>query len=114
MAKFKVAVIVGSNRRESINRKLAQALAKLGAAKADFRVVQIDDLPIYNQDHEADLPKPVVRSRPNSPWRTRCCSSPPSIVARFPRRSRTLSTGARGPGARTRGPARSPRSPALR
>ena len=31
MAQFKVAVIVGSNRRESINRKLAQALAKLGA-----------------------------------------------------------------------------------
>ena len=61
MAKFKVAVIVGSNRRESVNRKLAQALAKLGAAKADFSFAQIDDLPIYNQDHEADLAKPVVR-----------------------------------------------------
>ena len=61
MAQFKVAVVVGSNRRESINRKLAQALAKLGAAKADFGFAQIDDLPIYNQDHEADLPKPVAR-----------------------------------------------------
>ena len=30
MAQFKVALIVGSNRRESVNRKLAQALAKLG------------------------------------------------------------------------------------
>ena len=61
MAKFKVAVIVGSNRRNSINKKLAQALAKLGAAKANFSFAQIDDLPIYNQDHEADLPKAVVR-----------------------------------------------------
>jgi chromate reductase, NAD(P)H dehydrogenase (quinone) len=61
MAKFKVAVVVGSNRRDSINKKLAQALAKLGTAKADFSVAQIDDLPIYNQDHEANLPGPVVR-----------------------------------------------------
>lgn len=61
MAKFKVAVIVGSNRRESINKKLAQALAKLGAGEADFGIARIDDLPIYNQDHEADLPKPVAR-----------------------------------------------------
>ena len=61
MAKYKIAVVVGSNRRDSINRKLAQALAKLGAARADFKIVQIDDLPIYNQDHEADLPKPVAR-----------------------------------------------------
>jgi chromate reductase, NAD(P)H dehydrogenase (quinone) len=61
MAKFKVSVVVGSNRRDSINKKLAQALAKLGADKADFSFAQIDDLPIYNQDHESDLPKPVAR-----------------------------------------------------
>src|SRR5687767_118464 len=61
MAKFKVAVIVGSNRRDSINKKLSHALAKLGSPEADFSFVQIDDLPIYNQDHEVDLPKPVAR-----------------------------------------------------
>jgi chromate reductase len=61
MAKFKVAVIVGSNRRESVNRKLAQALARLGADKFVFSLVQIDDLPLYNQDLEAELPKSVVR-----------------------------------------------------
>jgi chromate reductase len=54
-------LIVGSNRRESINRKLAQALAKLGGARLDVRFVQIDDLPIYNQDDEANLPASVVR-----------------------------------------------------
>ena len=56
-----VAVIVGSNRRESINRKLALALIKLGAGKFDARIVRIDDLPIYNQDNEGSLPPEVVR-----------------------------------------------------
>ncbi|MGP0089286.1 MAG: NADPH-dependent FMN reductase [Xanthobacteraceae bacterium] len=61
MAKFKVAVIVGSNRRESLNRALAQALAKLGADQFTFSFVQIDDLPLYNQDHETQLPERVAR-----------------------------------------------------
>src|ERR1700691_2773250 len=56
-----IAVIVGSNRRESINRKLAQALIKLGAGKFDAKIVRIDDLPIYNQDNEGSLPPEVVR-----------------------------------------------------
>jgi chromate reductase len=61
MAKFKIALIVGSNRRESVNRKLAQALAKLGARDFAVSFVRIDDLPMYNQDLEADLPASVVR-----------------------------------------------------
>jgi len=61
MPNFKVAVIVGSNRRESINRQLAQALARLGAGKLEFRFTEIGDLPMYNQDHEAELPKSVAR-----------------------------------------------------
>ena len=35
MAKLKLGVIVGSNRRDSINRKLAEALVKLGSAAFD-------------------------------------------------------------------------------
>lgn len=61
MTKFKVAVIVGSNRRESINRRLAEALIRLGEAKFAAHIVQIDDLPLYNQDIEAELPDSVVR-----------------------------------------------------
>ncbi|PTM42054.1 NADPH-dependent FMN reductase [Bosea sp. 124] len=53
MAPFKLAIIVGSNRKASINRKLAQALAKLGSASFTPHFVQIDDLPMYNQDLEA-------------------------------------------------------------
>jgi chromate reductase, NAD(P)H dehydrogenase (quinone) len=60
-AKPQIAVIVGSNRRESINRRLAQALIKLGAGKFEGKIVRIDDLPIYNQDNEANLPPEVVR-----------------------------------------------------
>jgi chromate reductase len=61
MSPIKVAVIVGSNRRESINRRLAHALVKLAGDGLDFRLVQIDDLPLYNQDDEANLPPAVVR-----------------------------------------------------
>jgi chromate reductase len=61
MAIPQIAVIAGSNRRDSINRKLAQALAKLGAGKFDAQLVRIDDLPMYNQDLEASLPAEVVR-----------------------------------------------------
>jgi chromate reductase len=61
MPKPQIAVIVGSNRRESINRKLAQALIKLGADKFDAKIVRIDDLPIYNQDHEGNLTSEVKR-----------------------------------------------------
>jgi chromate reductase len=61
MALPHIAVIVGSNRRESINRKLAQALVKLGAGKFDARIVRIDGLPLYNQDHEGNLAPEVVR-----------------------------------------------------
>ena len=61
MAKIKIAAIVGSNRRESINAKLAHALASLGADRAEFEFVPIGDLPLYNQDLEAELPQSVVR-----------------------------------------------------
>lgn len=61
MHKFKLGLIVGSNRRESINRKLAQALAKLGADAFEPTIIRIDDLPLYNQDLEAALPEQVAR-----------------------------------------------------
>src|ERR1700686_5334037 len=61
MPKPTIAVIVGSNRKESINRKYAQALVKLGADKFDATFVPIDDLPMYNQDNEGNLPAEGVR-----------------------------------------------------
>jgi len=61
MSKFKLGIIVGSNRRESINRRLAQALATLGTGQFEANFIQIDDLPIYNQDNEQPVPAPVAR-----------------------------------------------------
>src|ERR671935_1020325 len=61
MAKVKIAVVVGSNRRESINAKLAQALARLGCEQAEFNFVSIGELPLYNQDLEGELPPSVLR-----------------------------------------------------
>ena len=61
MAKLKLAIIVGSNRRESLNRKLAQALAKLGEGAFDVSFVQIDDLPMFNQDLESNRPESTLR-----------------------------------------------------
>ena len=61
MAKHKLGVIVGSNRRASINRRLAAALARLGGGAFEARFLQIDDLPMYNQDFEQPAPAPVAR-----------------------------------------------------
>jgi chromate reductase len=56
---YKIAVVVGSLRRESYNRQLADAVMKLGPDDFSFQTVQIDDLPLYNQDDDAQ-PAPAV------------------------------------------------------
>jgi chromate reductase, NAD(P)H dehydrogenase (quinone) len=60
---YTVAVIVGSLRRDSINRKLAKALAKLGQSKFRFNFVEIGDLPIYDEDLWQDPPASVLRMK---------------------------------------------------
>jgi chromate reductase len=47
-----VAVLVGSLRRESVNRKLALALEKLAPASLRLDMVDLGDMPLYNQDLE--------------------------------------------------------------
>ncbi|TFW05577.1 NAD(P)H-dependent oxidoreductase [Oxalobacteraceae bacterium OM1] len=53
-----VAVLVGSLRRDSINRKLANALCKLAPPELNLQIVEIGDLPLYNQDLDANPPEP--------------------------------------------------------
>ncbi len=55
-----IAVLVGSLRRDSINRKLAKALETIGAERFDFRYPDLD-LPLYNEDLWADPPPGVVQ-----------------------------------------------------
>src|SRR6187399_2846937 len=47
-----IGYIIGSLRKESINRKLANALIKLGPADFSFKELKIGDLPLYNQDDD--------------------------------------------------------------
>jgi chromate reductase len=56
-----VAVINGSLRQASINGRLARALIKLAAPRLTLSLLRIDDLPLFNQDMENDLPAPVSR-----------------------------------------------------
>jgi len=53
-----LAVLVGSLRQDSINRKLAFALQKLAIGQFDFRFVDMD-LPLYNDDLWGAVPDKV-------------------------------------------------------
>ena len=61
MGPYQIAVLVGSLRRESFNRKLASAIAELAPADFVFQQLQIDDLPLYNQDDDAGQAASVKR-----------------------------------------------------
>jgi chromate reductase len=58
---YKIAVAVGSLRQESVNRKLADALAKLGQSKFEFSYLEFNALPLYNDDLWPDVPAAVTR-----------------------------------------------------
>ena len=51
-----VAVLVGSLRKDSINRKVANALVEVAPAELKLSIVEIGQLPIYNQDGDANPP----------------------------------------------------------
>ena len=53
---FNVAVLVGSLRKDSINRKVANALRELAPASLALGIVEIASLPLYNQDDDANPP----------------------------------------------------------
>ncbi|WP_342336220.1 NAD(P)H-dependent oxidoreductase [Burkholderia pseudomallei] len=53
---YRIAVIVGSLRRESFNRALANAVASLSPADLSFEPLDIGSLPLYSQDYDADFP----------------------------------------------------------
>jgi len=63
MNRYNIAVIVGSIRKDSLNRKLADALVKLAPPEFSFRTVRIDDLPLYNQDDDGKPVAAVTRLR---------------------------------------------------
>ena len=61
MSQYQIAVIVGSLRKDSFNRKLASAVVKLAPSEFSFKQLQISDLPLYNQDDDTHQAEPVLR-----------------------------------------------------
>jgi chromate reductase, NAD(P)H dehydrogenase (quinone) len=57
----KIAVFVGSLRKESFNRKMAKALMALAPESLTLEIVEIGALPLYNQDYDDE-------GKPLPPW----------------------------------------------
>ncbi|WP_414153990.1 NADPH-dependent FMN reductase [Pseudomonas sp. BNK-43-a] len=61
---YSVAVVVGSLRKDSYNRKVARALSELAPSSLALKIIEIGDLPLYNEDVEAaGVPAPWQRFR---------------------------------------------------
>ncbi len=58
-----VAVLIGSLRKESLNRKIAMALDEIAAPALRLAPIEIGELAMYNQDLDDDPPKPWVAFR---------------------------------------------------
>ncbi|GAB2459507.1 NADPH-dependent FMN reductase [Comamonas humi] len=61
MAQYHIAVIVGSLRKDSFNRQLANAVIKLAPQDFSLQIVPINELPLYNQDQDSAVPDVVNR-----------------------------------------------------
>ena len=63
MASRKVAVIVGSLRKESFTRKVAKTLMLLAPPTLDMEIVEIGQLSLYNQDEDDNPPATYLEFR---------------------------------------------------
>ena len=60
---YKIAIIVGSLREGSINRKIARSMCAIRGDNLECSIVEIGDLPLYNQDSDTNPPEQYVRFR---------------------------------------------------
>lgn len=60
---MKIGVFVGSLRKESYNRKVAQALIHLAPKSLELNIIEIGQLPFFNQDDEPNPPQAWVEFR---------------------------------------------------
>lgn len=56
-------MIVGSIASNSLNKRVAAAMMRLGPVDVEFEVVEISRLPLYSQDQDSDAPEPVAEFR---------------------------------------------------
>jgi chromate reductase len=61
MIQYHIAVVVGSLRQASYNRRLANAVVNMAPSYFSFKQVQIGDLPLYNQDDDDNQADSVKR-----------------------------------------------------
>ena len=60
---YKIAIVVGSLRHDSINRKVARSLCAFAGDRLNCGIVEIGDLPLYNQEYDANSPAQYARFR---------------------------------------------------
>jgi len=60
---YKIAILVGSLREGSLNRKVARSICAIRNDNLDCSMIEIGDLPLYNQDYDANPPEQYVRFR---------------------------------------------------
>jgi chromate reductase len=63
MPGYKIAILIGSLRKGSINRRIARSMCALRGDNLDCSIVEIGDLPLFNQDLEAEPPAQWVAFR---------------------------------------------------
>jgi chromate reductase len=63
MARHSIAIVVGSLREGSLNRKVARSICAFAADRLDCSIVEIGDLPLYSQDSDSDPPAAYVAFR---------------------------------------------------
>ncbi|HEY0629380.1 MAG TPA: NAD(P)H-dependent oxidoreductase [Sphingomicrobium sp.] len=65
MPSYKIAIIVGSLRKDSINRKIARSICAIRGDNLDCSIIDIGNLPLYNQDLDGDPPEQWTAFREN-------------------------------------------------
>jgi chromate reductase len=60
---YKIAIIVGSLREGSFNRRVARSICAIRGDNLDCSMIEIGDLPLYNQDLDANPPEQWTRFR---------------------------------------------------
>jgi chromate reductase, NAD(P)H dehydrogenase (quinone) len=63
MERHKIAILVGSLREGSINRRVGKSICGLAGDVLDCEIVEIGNLPLYNQDSDANPPPEYVEFR---------------------------------------------------
>jgi chromate reductase len=59
VAEYQIAIVVGSLRKGSINRKIAQSMCALRGDSLSCSMVEIGNLPLYDQDYDNSPEEPA-------------------------------------------------------